>query len=69
MVVERNAHALFTTEHLTRHECVENPCTCEREAEIEAKQPPVFDLLVELEKEQIHEETRNDDHFRFKIQN
>lgn len=51
VVVERDAHAFFATEHLTGHESVEDPCAGQREAEIEAEQPPVFHILVELEEE------------------
>ena len=53
MVVECNAHAFFATEHLTGHECVEDSCAGQWEAEIEAEQPPIFDILVELEKDPI----------------
>ena len=48
VVVERDAHAFFATEHLTGHERVKYSCTGQWEAEIEAKQPPVFNFLVEL---------------------
>lgn len=51
VVVECDAHAFFATEHLAGHECVEDCCAGQWEAEIEAKQPPVFHVLVELEKE------------------
>lgn len=48
VVVEGDAHAFFAAEHLTWHECVEDSCAGQWEAEIEAKQPPVFHILVEL---------------------
>lgn len=51
VVVECDAHAFFTAEHLTGHERVEDSRAGQWEAEIEAEQPPVFHILVELEKE------------------
>lgn len=48
VVVERDAHAFFATEHLTGHECVEDSRASQWKAEIEAKEPPVFNFLVEL---------------------
>lgn len=51
VVIECNPHAFFATEHLTGHECVEDSCAGQWEAEVEAKKPPVFYILVELKKE------------------
>lgn len=51
VVIECDAHAFFATEHFTGHERVEDSGAGQREAEIEAKQPPVFHILVELETE------------------
>ncbi len=51
VVVERDAHAFFATKHLTGHESVEDSCAGQREAEIEAKQPPILHILVELEEQ------------------
>lgn len=50
MVVERDPHALLAAEHLTGHERVEDSCAGQRETEIEAEEPPVFHILIELEK-------------------
>lgn len=49
MVVERDPHALLAAEHLAGHECVEDPRAGQREAEVEAKEPPVLDFLIKLE--------------------
>lgn len=51
VVVECDSHAFFAAEHLAGHERVEDSCAGQWEAEIEAKQPPVLHILVELEKE------------------
>lgn len=51
VVVECDSHALFAAEHLAGHECVEDSSAGQWDTEIEAKQPPVFHILVELEKE------------------
>lgn len=59
MVVEGDAHALFATEHLTGHECVEDSRTGQGEAEIEAKQPPIFGFPVKLKIEQEKCEKKN----------
>lgn len=49
MVVERNAHALLAAEHLAGHERVEDPRAGQREAEVEAKEPPVLHFLIKLQ--------------------
>lgn len=48
VVVEGDAHAFFATEHLTGHESVEDRGAGQREAEVEAKEPPVFHIPVKL---------------------
>lgn len=48
VVVESDAHPFFATEHLAGHERVEDSRAGQWEAEIETKQPPVLDFLVEL---------------------
>lgn len=48
MVVERDPHAFLATEHLAGHERVEDPRAGQREAEVEAEQPKVFNFLVQL---------------------
>ena len=48
MVVECDAHAFLATEHFAGHERVEDTGAGQRQAEIEAKQPPVLHILVEL---------------------
>lgn len=53
VVIECDAHAFFTTQHLTGHESVEDSRAGQWKAEIEAKQPPVFDILVELEEKKL----------------
>lgn len=53
VVVEGDAHAFFPTEHFTGHKRVEDSCAGQREAEIEAKEPPDFHILVELGKERV----------------
>ena len=50
VVIECDAHAFFTAKHLTGHKGVEDSCAGQGEAEVEAKQPPIFHILVELEK-------------------
>lgn len=49
VVVERDSHALLAAEHLTGHECVEDSRASQREAEVEAKQPPVLYFLIKLD--------------------
>lgn len=49
VVVERDPHALLAAEHLAGHECVEDPRAGQREAKVEAKQPPVLHFLIKLE--------------------
>lgn len=50
VVVESDPHAFFAAEHLAGHECVEECSARQGQTEIEAKQPPVFHILVELER-------------------
>lgn len=40
--------AVPVVEHLARHQRVEHSCACQWHAEVEAKQPPVLCLNVEL---------------------
>ena len=48
VVVEGDAHALLVPQHLTGHECVEDSSAGQRQAEVEAEEPPVLHVLVEL---------------------
>ena len=61
MVIERDPHAFFATEHLTGHKRVEDSSAGQWEAEIEAKQPPVLCISVELEKDK-HSNTKFNPH-------
>lgn len=48
MVVESDPHSVPLAEHLTGHEGIEDARAGQRQAEVEAEEPPVFHLLVEL---------------------
>lgn len=51
MVVECYSHAIPLAQHLTRHEGIEDASAGQRQAEVEAKKPPIFHILVELQME------------------
>lgn len=52
VVIEGNSHAISLAQHLTGHESVEDTSACQRQAEIEAKKPPVLHISVELHAKQ-----------------
>lgn len=41
--------AFPVVEHLTCHQRVEKSCACQWDAEVEAKQPPVLSISIELQ--------------------